>query len=144
MTLRLEYRDVAPEGVAALAELNRYLDSCSIDEVLRRLLEVRISQINRCSYCITVHRRQALAAGEGPMRLAELDFWSESGLFTPAECAALAWAEEVTLISQSGTSDNAYAALQRHFSEAEVVDLTFIVISMNAWNRLAVSFRREA
>lgn len=144
LALRIDYRTVAPDAVAALAGLNDYSSRCSIAPGLRRLIEVRTSQINGCAYCVQVHRRQALGLGESEERLDAVGAWRESELFSDAERAALAWTEDVTLIAESGASDGCYEALTACFTETEIVDLTFIVLAMNAWNRLAVSFRREA
>ena len=144
MTLRLEYRTVAPEAVRALSAVNSYIAQSSIDPALRRLVEVRTSQINGCGYCIQVHRRQALELGESPQRLAALETWRKSALFSERERAALAWTEAVTLIAATGAPDQDYDALRGHFDDKEIVDLTFVIMSMNAWNRLAISFRREA
>lgn len=143
MALRIEYRDVAPGAVKALSGLNAYSDSCAIPENLRRLVEIRVSQINGCRYCIVVHRRQALAVGENEERIDALETWRDSERFAEAERAALAWAESVTRIAESQAPEEEYQALRAHFSEKEIIDLTFIALSMNAWNRLAISFRRE-
>lgn len=144
MSLRIEYREVAPEAVSALAGLNQYLDRTAIDERLRRLLEVRTSQINGCSYCVHIHRRQALALGETEERLQALEGWRTSGFFDERERSALAWAEDVTLLPQTHAPDDTYQALREHFDDRQLVDLTMVIISMNAWNRLAVSFGRKA
>ncbi len=144
MALRIEYRNVAPDAVAALTKLNDYSERCSIAPGLRRLVEVRTSQINGCTYCVLVHGRQAKGLGESEERLNAVDGWRDSDLFADHERAALAWTEDVTLIAESGAPDDRYEALKAFFTEAEIVDLTFIILSMNAWNRLAVSFRREA
>ncbi len=144
MTLRLEYRDVAPNAVHALAGLNNYSDKCSIPQNLRRLLEVHVSTINGCSYCIDIHRSQALKLGETPQRLEAISHWREATVYSAAERAAFAWAEAVTEISTLGAPQQLYDQLGKHFSDVEMVDMTFVVLSMNAWNRLAISFGREA
>ena len=143
MALRIEYRDVAPGAVEALSKLNAYSDSCSIEPSFRRLIEVLTSQINGCSYCIHVHRRQALKLGESEARLAALADWEASALFSDRERAAFAWVRAVTLVADTGAPERDYEPLKQFFSDEEVVDLTFIVLSMNAWNRLAISFDRE-
>ncbi len=144
MALRLEYRDVAPDAVRALAGLNTYSDSCAVPQGLRRLVEVLVSRFNGCSYCIAVHERQARGLGESPKRLAALPNWRAVEAFSEAEKAAFAWAEAVTDISRSDGLDGLYRDLSAHYAEAEIVDLTFVVLSMNAWNRLAIAFGREA
>ena len=144
MSLRLEYRNVAPKSVRALAGLNAYSDGCSISPELRRLLEVLVSQINGCTYCTETHQRQALDLGESSDRLLALQNWRESSEFSAAEKAALAWAESITNVSTSGAPEDLYQALGDDFSDIEIIDLTFIVLAMNAWNRLAIAFGREA
>ena len=144
MSQRLNYGSVAPDAIRALIHVNDYISDSSISPRLRYLAEVRTSQINGCGYCIQVHWRQALDAGENEARLDALEDWRDSNLFTERERAALAWVEDVTRIAESRAPDASYAALHEHFNDREIVDLTFIVMSMNAWNRLAISFRREA
>ncbi|MCR9140011.1 MAG: carboxymuconolactone decarboxylase family protein [Alphaproteobacteria bacterium] len=144
MTPRIEYRDVAPEMVGALAGLNSYSDQCCISQNLRRLLEIQVSAINCCSYCFDRHRNQAGGLGESAERIDAMTHWRRSTLFTKAERAAFAWAEAVTEISTQGAPDPLFEELKKHYSDAEIVDLTFVILSMNAWNRLAISFGREA
>ena len=144
MALRLEYRTAAPAAVRALAELNAYADGCAVPQGLRRLLETLVSHRNGCSYCIETHRRQAMELGERRERLDSLETWREAAVFSAAERVAFAWAEGVTDIPQPAQADALLQELRAHFSDKEIVDLTFIVLAMNAWNRLAISFGREA
>lgn len=142
MTQRVDYDRVAPELVRALSNLNRSLEGGAIDPQLRYLVEIRVSQINGCAFCLDLHSRQARDAGEAQQRLDCLLAWREVALFSERERAALSWAESVTLVSQTHVPHETFAEAREHFSEAELVELTLIVISMNAWNRLAVSFRK--
>ncbi|CAN0605792.1 unnamed protein product [Ectocarpus sp. 12 AP-2014] len=112
----------------------------SIPERLRALIEVRISQINGCAYCIDLHTMQARKAGETTQRLDCLTVWEEVPFFEPDEKAALAWAEAVTKITENGAPTALYEALFDHFTDAQIVDLTWIIAQMNTWNRLAISF----
>ncbi len=144
MALRLDYRKIAPDAVRALAGLNEYSDNCAITPQLRRLLEVHVSQLNRCSYCIEVHRAQALDLGASAEKVEALENWRESDCFSTAEKSALAWASAVTTVGQTGASDALYEALAKSYSKAEQIDLTFIVLAMNAWNRLAIAFNRKS
>jgi AhpD family alkylhydroperoxidase len=144
MSLRLEYRDIAPGAVRALAGLNAYSERSSIPQRLRRLIETRVSQINGCSYCVATHWQQCLDLGEEAARMESLATWRNSLRFTEAERAALAWAESITLIAERRAPDPEYAQIQAHFSDVETIDVTFVALSMNAWNRLAIAFGREA
>ena len=128
MTLRLEYRDIAPKAVRALAGLNGYSGQCSIAQPLRRLIEIRVSQVNGCGYCIATHWGQALELGETPERLENLATWRDAALYSAPERAALAWAESITLIAERRAPDAEYAALQAHFSEVEIVHLNFVAL----------------
>ena len=144
MTMLLDYPEIAPGAIRALSGLNAYSDQCSISPKLRRLLEIVVSHINGCSYCIVVHKRQATALGETLERLQALEQWSASALFTSAEKLAFEWATNVTLLNSTEARDGIFETLKPHYSEKEIIDLTFIVLSMNAWNRIAISFRHEA
>lgn len=142
MTERLRY--VAINGPAIDSMLTAKSQMASVDARLRALVEVLVSRINGCGYCIHVHTGEALRAGEAQARLDALKTWAEEAdLFDAAEQAAFAWAESVTHVAETGAPDDVYRALFDHFSDQQVVDLTLIVAQMNAWNRLAISFRHE-
>jgi AhpD family alkylhydroperoxidase len=113
----------------------------SIGRKLRALIELRVSQINGCAYCVDLHTTEARANGETQQRLDCLPVWRECSFFAESERAALAWAEAVTHVSSTGAPDDLYDALKAHFSDQQIVDLTIIIAQMNAWNRIAVGFR---
>ncbi len=144
MSARVEFMKVAPEAYQAMAGLERYLAKCSIEKPLRELVKLRASQINGCAYCIDMHWKDARAAGETEQRLYGLTAWDESPYYTERERAALAWTEAVTLVSEEHVPDAAYEAARGHFSEKELVDLTWAIAAINAWNRMAVAFRSVA
>lgn len=114
-----------------------------IESRLHALVELRVSQINGCAFCVDLHATEARAAGEREQRLDCLAAWRECQFFGEAERAALAWAEAVTDLPRQGAPETLYEDLKRHFSDEEVVDLTLIIAQMNAWNRLAVGFGRQ-
>ena len=97
--------------------------------------------LNGCAFCIDMHWRRLRDAGEPEQRLYALAAWREQVGFSPAERAALAWAESVTAVATSGVPDAAFEDVARHFSQKEVADLTYVVAVINAWNRLCVAFR---
>jgi AhpD family alkylhydroperoxidase len=142
MPRRLAYIQIAPDAVKALSATNTYLESTNIEPRLRALVELRTSQINGCAYCLDLHSRAARAAGETQQRLDCLSAWRETTFYDDRERAALAWAESVTNVSQTGIPDDAYEAVKSQFSEKDVVDLTFVIATMNAWNRIAIGFRQ--
>lgn len=141
MSRRIPYYQVAPDAVKALSVTKPYLEASNIEPKLRALVELRTSQINGCAYCVDMHSREARAAGETQQRLDCLPVWRETTFYDERERAALAWAESVTRVSETGVPDEVYDEARRHFSEKDLVDLTFVVSVMNAWNRIAISFR---
>lgn len=144
MEPRLNYSKVAPEGVEGLSKLEGYVRKSGLEHSLLELVKMRASQINGCAYCLDMHSKDARNAGESEQRLYGLSAWHEAPFYTDRERAALAWTEAVTLVSQSHVPDDVYEEARKHFSEKELVDLTYAVIAINSWNRLAVSFRSLA
>lgn len=141
MESRLNYTKLAPGGVQALYKLHKYVEDSGLERSLLELVKTRASQINGCAYCIDMHTKDARSLGESEQRLYLLNAWREAPFYTERERAALAWTEAVTLISESNASDADYAAAREQFSEQELVNLTMAIISINGWNRLAISFR---
>ena len=141
MIERLDYVAINGPAIAAMAAAKKRMSS--IEPGIRALIELRVSQINGCAYCIDLHSKEAIDAGEDEARVAHLADWQDAPHFTSAEKAALAWAEAVTLLPETGADDATYEALAMHHNETEIVDITLIIAQMNAWNRLAVSFRHE-
>ena len=141
MTPRMDYFSVAPEAVKAMRSVESYLQKCGLDKRLMELVKMRASQINGCAYCIHLHRKVALAAGESEERLLLLPAWRESPLFSPRERAALAWTEALTRVSETHAPDADYAEAERRFSAEELVNLTLAIGAINVWNRLSIGFR---
>lgn len=143
MQPRLNYQESSPEGFAAMRKLNAYVEGCGIEGALLELVKMRASQINGCAYCLDMHSKEARAAGEREQRLYTLSAWRETPFFSVRERAALAWTEAVTRISEYVIDDELFAELRQNFTDKEIVDLTLAVITINGWNRLAISLRRE-
>lgn len=141
MQPRLNYSKIAPDGAAGLLHLERYIHSGVLEESLIELVKMRASQINGCAYCLDMHSKDARSNGETEQRLYGLSAWHEAPFYTDRERAALAWTEAVTLISDSHISDELYEEVCEEFTEKELVDLTFAIIAINGWNRLAIPFR---
>ncbi|WP_116087553.1 carboxymuconolactone decarboxylase family protein [Tropicimonas sp. IMCC34011] len=138
MIERLDYTSINGPAIASMAKAKN--DMPSIDKKLRAVVELRVSQINGCAYCVDLHTTEARRAGETTQRLDCLTVWREVTFFNSAEKAALEWAEAITTALTNGAPAHLYNALAEHFSDEEVVDLTLIIAQMNAWNRLAISF----
>jgi AhpD family alkylhydroperoxidase len=141
MKARLNAYQAEPNAMKALMGLENYVQNSGLEPSLIDLVKTRASQINGCAYCIHMHTREARARGEAEERLYLLDAWRESPLYTERERAALAWTEAVTLVSQTHVPDAVYDEVRTQFSEAELVKLTLLVATINAWNRIAISFR---
>lgn len=139
MSKRANYYQLNRPAIDALSAVGKQLTS--IDPKLRALIELRVSQINGCVFCVDRHSTEARAAGETQQRLDCLVAWRESRLFDEPERAALEWAEAVTHVSHTHAPDAAYDGLVPHYSENQIVDLTLIVANMNAWNRIAIGHR---
>ena len=142
ITPRMNVAAAAPEVYRHLMELEK-LVAGKVDPRLLHLLKLRASQINGCAYCIGMHTEEALRDGEPPERLTLLDAWRESSHYTEKERAALQWVEEITLIADSGASDEAFEPLKAQFSSDEIVWLTTAGTLINAWNRISIASRLE-
>ena len=141
MKPRMNFYQAAPETVNALMALENQVASSGLEQSLIELVKTRASQINGCAYCINMHTQDARKHGETEQRLYLLNAWRESPVYTERERAALAWTDAVTLISQTHAPEDVYGEVRAQFSEAETVNLTMLIATINAWNRLAISFR---
>ncbi len=142
MSKRLDYNQIAPAGMKALGGAYGYVMQTELSPVLVDLVYLRVSQINNCAYCLDMHTRDLLKKGVKVEKLALVQAWAEAGdLFDERERAALAWAESVTRVAQTGVPDADYQAARAVFDERELVDLTIAIGVMNLYNRMAISFR---
>lgn len=142
MSKRLDYNQIAPGGVKALGGVYGYVLQSTLPPLLVDLVYLRVSQINNCAFCLDMHTRDLLKKGEKIEKIALVQAWAEAGnLFDERERAALAWAETVTRVADTGVPDEAYEAVLAVFNERELVDLTIAISLMNTYNRMAISFR---
>jgi AhpD family alkylhydroperoxidase len=140
MNERISFAD-APKGmVDGMMKLSGYL-SKSLDHKLLALLDMRVSQINGCAYCLDMHYKDAIHLGETEQRLYSLPAWRETPYYTDKERAVLAFAEAVTLLPNSEVSDEVFNELAKFYSKAEIADLTLAVGMINTWNRVNKTFR---
>src|SRR5579875_2123147 len=144
MRMRIHHFNVAPGALQAMYGLQEYVHKSGLEHSLLDLIDLRASQINGCAYCVDMHTKDARDRGESEQRLYAVAVWQDAPFFTEKERAALAWTEAVTWVSWQHVPDNVYQDARRHFSEKELVDLTMAVVAINGWNRLSISFRREA
>lgn len=142
MTQRMDYNAATPAGMKALGGVYGYISQSGLPKALIDLVYLRVSQINGCAYCIDLHSRDVLKQGVKVDKLVLVPAWREAGgLFDATERAALAWAETVTLVSQTGVPDDEYQAAAAVFDPTQLADLTIAIGLMNAYNRMAISFR---
>ncbi len=131
-------------GVRAMQSLQKEVESSGLEHSLMELVKIRASQINGCAYCLDMHTKDARALGETEQRIYALSAWREAPFFSERERAALDWAESVTQIGTTHAPDDVYDRVRMHFTEPELVALTFAIIAINGWNRLAIAFRAQA
>jgi len=141
MSQRLDFQQQSPELFKKLIEFSMTLKKSSIEPSIQYLVSLRASQINGCAFCVDMHVKEATIHGERPLRLHHLAAWRESTLFAPRERAALAWTEALTQLAPQGVSDEIYDKVRTQLSEKEISDLTYAVMSINAWNRVNIAFR---
>lgn len=141
-TLRLPYYNLCPELTNALRSVVTQLEQNPLGVGLIELLYLRVSQMNGCTFCLSMHGRKLLDAGDTQERLDALAYWRTSNLFDAREAAALAWAESLTNIAETHAPDKDFDPLGSYFTDEEITGLTFAIVTMNALNRLAISMRR--
>jgi AhpD family alkylhydroperoxidase len=137
---RLKYGQLAPEGVAKMRELEHYLNTgAALEASLLGFVRLKVSLMNGCEYCIHLHTAELKKLNETEERVAGVGDWRGLEVYTKRERAALAWAEAVTNIQDGHAPDAIYDEVRAHFSEVETVNLTLVVTTINAWNRIAIS-----
>ncbi len=142
MEARLAAQKVSPAAYQAMMGLENFVRKQSkLEPALLQLVRMRASQINGCAYCLDMHSKDARAEGETEQRLYALSAWQETPFFTDRERAALALTEAITLVREDHVPDAVYEKAKQSFSEEELVNLTLAIITINAWNRLAITFR---
>jgi AhpD family alkylhydroperoxidase len=141
MKPRMNYFQAAPDTIKALMALESQIQGSGLEQSLIELVKTRASQINGCAFCINMHTQDARKHGETEQRLYLLNAWRESPVYTDRERAALAWTEAVTRIAETHAPDDVYEEVRAQFSESDTVNLTMLIAAINAWNRIAISFR---
>ncbi|MDE1154496.1 MAG: carboxymuconolactone decarboxylase family protein [Acidobacteriaceae bacterium] len=145
MTNRLRYVSASPEGYARLGDFGHYLNTkTTLSPVLKAMIDLRVSQINHCEYCMQLHADEMRKHNEPETRIAAVEDFRNTDAFTPREKAALAWAETLTLLPESHrATEEEYAAISEFFQGKDLADLTYVIAAINAWNRIGVAFRPQ-
>ena len=139
--LRQPYSELSPNVYAGLVQASIVLEKSSLERTLLELLYLRVSQINGCAFCLEMHSKALRKSGVEQAKLDALAGWRVSNHFSDAECAALAWAEDLTYVAETHAEDSVYQPLLAYFSAEQISDMTFAISLMNAFNRLAVGMR---
>jgi AhpD family alkylhydroperoxidase len=139
MKSRMNINNVEPLIYQAMDESDTRIDAFDLDPRLKELVRLRASQINGCGYCINYHTKNALKLGETPQRLFAVSAWWETPFFSEEEQAVLKLTEEVTNISNHGLSDEVYNKATKLLGEKKLIQLIFIIVTINSWNRIAIS-----
>ncbi|MCY7751960.1 carboxymuconolactone decarboxylase family protein [Bacillus haynesii] len=142
METRFLMEKVNPEGYKGMLELEKAQASSGIDPTLKELIKIRASQLNGCAFCLNMHTKDARQNGETEQRIYALNAWREAPFFTEKERAVLELTEAVTRIGEHGLPDEVYNEVRTHFSEAETAELIMAVVTINAWNRIAIATRK--
>lgn len=142
MQTRLDFYTADPAIMKALMGVENQIAKGSLDILLKELVRLRASQINGCAFCLDMHVTDAVKAGESSRRLATVAAWRETPFFSDRERAALEWTEALTLVSHDHVPDTVWDAVRPHFTDAELMELTAVITSINSWNRFAIAFRK--
>jgi AhpD family alkylhydroperoxidase len=138
MEKRVNIKAIEPQAYKAMYALEGYLADSQLSKKHKDLIKIRASQLNKCAYCIDMHAHEALKNGESLQRIFLIDAWAETDLFSQEERVILAITEEVTLIHRAGLSEKTYEAARKFFDENYIAQILMAVVTINAWNRIAV------
>ena len=137
MENRLNIFEKGQGALKPLFGMTGYLKKSPVEAKLMDLVDVRVSQMNGCAYCLDMHYKEARAKGETEQRLVGLSAWRETPYYTDRERAALDWAEAIT---KCEVSDAVYSQAKALFSDQELIDLTMVITTINTWNRINFAF----
>ncbi len=140
MTERLDYSKQSPELLKKFTTFSFALNDSTIEQSIRDLVNIRVSQLNGCAFCVDMHSKEAKIHGERELRLYHIAIWRESPLFSARERACLAWAEVLTRLPEGGVPEAVYEAAREELGEKEITDLSFSIMAINGWNRLSIGF----
>ncbi|MDI1307722.1 MAG: carboxymuconolactone decarboxylase family protein [bacterium] len=143
MEKRVNINETEPQAFKAMLALEGYLATSQISKTEKELIKIRASQINGCAFCIDMHTKDALKYGETNQRIFLLNAWRETDLFTEKEKVILSMTEEITLIHNQGLSETSYQNAVLFFDKNQIAQIIMAIVTINAWNRIAVSTQLE-
>jgi AhpD family alkylhydroperoxidase len=141
MENRMELGKVEPNAFKAIMDLENYIGSTYVDKKLLHLIKIRASQVNGCAFCIDMHTKEAKKDGETEQRIYALSAWRETPFFNDEERAVLALTESVTLVSKDHVPDEIYETVKRFFDDKTLAQIIMAIVTVNAWNRVAITTR---
>ena len=137
---RISFKDLPAGYYPAMLQVQNYIDNCGLDVILLELMCIRVSQINGCAYCLDMHFKDAMEAGETMQRLISVSAWREAPYYSAKEQAVLAFAERLTKMPDGESNHDIHDELSAHFTQEEIANLTLAVAQINSWNRIVKSF----
>lgn len=143
MKPRIDYEHASPLALKAMYNLQGAVNRAGLETSIQEFVKLRASQINGCAYCVDMHFKDAKAHGISDEQLNLVCVWREAPGFSDRERAALLWTETLTRIADQGVPDDVFEEVRQHFDEEELTNLTLAIVTINAWNRFAISFRPE-
>ncbi|MFT3677708.1 MAG: carboxymuconolactone decarboxylase family protein [Chitinophagaceae bacterium] len=143
MEKRIDLQQVEPLAFKAMYSLEAYLKNTQLSATHKELIKIRASQINGCAFCLDMHTRDALSLGVTPQWIILLDAWKETDLYSAEEKVILALTEHITLISNGGLPDDVYNRAVDLFGDNYVGQLIMAIVTINSWNRIAISTRKQ-
>ncbi|SCG59928.1 carboxymuconolactone decarboxylase family protein [Micromonospora inositola] len=139
---RINMAAVVPQAYQAVLGLEKYIQT-NVDHTVLELVKLRASMLNGCAFCVDMHSRDALAAGESSRRLFAVAAWREAPFFDERERTALALTDAVTRLGEHGVPDEVWDAAAKVWSEKELADLVVAIATINVWNRIAVTSQAQ-
>lgn len=137
---RISFKELPNGFLSPVLKVQEYVDNAGLDRSLLELVRMRVSQINSCAYCLDMHFKEGIHAGESALRLVSVSAWRETSYYSPKEQAALAFAEVLTHLPAEESSEPIHEELEKHFSKQEIAFLTLAIVQINSWNRIVRSF----
>jgi AhpD family alkylhydroperoxidase len=143
MSQRVVYSNFSQKALHTLVELGKILKGSSIEPALIDLVQIRASQMNQCTFCVDMHVKEAKLHGTRDLKVHHVAVWRESNLFSMKERVALEFTEALTQLKVEGIDDQLYGKVREHFTDEEMVDLSYVIGLINVWNRMNAVFRTE-
>lgn len=143
---RIPFENIPANLMSCMMQTEKYIKSLNIiDESFMEVLRYRVSVINQCAYCIEMHFKEAVAAGESELRIYSSSAWKETNFYNESEQALLEWTESVTKLNDSTDQrQQSFTKLKKYFSQDDISNFTLSIVQINSWNRLAKPFGFEA